>query len=195
MFFNLSKALKDQVSIEEIEKGLNQLSPEDRVEQSRSLGPSQQKQLWQLCEGRKVSLDQLVPADRVGQTVRHLGRNTLPAFKIFEKHFLRPSKDHEVLWGFNEGPTRKLVGPGYFVARNSDQTEIGNVVIDYEMLPEEAPQGWPKIKSNETGVSRLVYAFMHDYLRQVSEHVTIGRAYRKGKESPNYFTLCRWDGE
>jgi hypothetical protein len=60
---------------------------------------------------------------------------------------------------------------------------------------DEAPEGWPVIKPNEAGISRLVYAYMQDYLRRVSDHITIGRAYRKGKESPNYFTLCRWDEE
>ena len=192
-FMSLSQQIRTGVSIEEISDTLNQLSATDRLTQSRSLGPRDQRKLWEMCEGRAVTLDQIVPRDRTGQTVRHLGRNTLPVFKIFEKRFHRPSDDHPTLWGYNEGATRGLVGPGYFVCRESDQPEIGSVVVDYEMLPEEAPEGWPVIKSNERGVSRLVYAFMHDYLRSVSEHVTIGRAYRKGAESPNYFTLCRWD--
>ena len=195
MFFNLSRALNESMPIDEIAEALDQLSAEDRVQQSRSLGPKDQKLLWQLCDGRSVTIEQIVPDDRVGQTVRHLGRNTLPAFKIFEKRFMRPNLEQSTLWGFNEGPTRKLVGPGYFVCRQSDQPEIGTVVIDYDQLPETAPEGWPAIKPNEAGVSRLVYAYMHDYLRKVSEHVTIGRAYRKGKESPNYFTLCRLDEE
>ena len=195
MFFNLSHALQEDHGIESIAEALDQLSPEDRVEQSRSLGPKDQKKLWNLCEGRVVTLEQIVPEDRIGQTVRHLGRNTLPAFKIFEKRFMRASAEQVDLWGYNEGPTRKLVRPGYFICRQSDQEEIGSIVVDYEKLPPEAPEGWPAIKPNEAGVSRLVYAYMHDYLRKVSEHVTIGRAYRKGKESPNYFTLCRWDEE
>ena len=28
-------------------------------------------------------------------------------------------------------------------------------------------------------------------MRRVGEHVTIGRAYIKGRESNNYFVLCR----
>ena len=98
-----------------------------------------------------------------------------------------------MLWGYNEGVTRPMVGPGYFICRASDHLDTGSVVIDYEMLPDQAPEGWPKLQSNERGISRFVYAYMHDYLRSVSDHVTIGRAYRKGKESPNYFTLCRED--
>lgn len=192
-FFNLSSAIQNGMPIDEIEQKLNGLSQENRVEQSRSLGPRDQVSLWTLCEGRAATLDQIVPLDRCGSTVRHLGRNTLPAFKIFEKQFYRSSPESLDLWGFNEGPTRKLVGPGYFVCHLSDQPERGMVVINYERLPPEAPEGWPEIKPNEAGISRVVYAYMHDYLRRVSDHVTIGRAYRKGKESSNYFTLCRWD--
>ena len=190
---SLSQQIRAGTSIEEISQSLDQLSPEDRLHQSRSLGARDQRRLWEICQDRAVTLAQMVPPHRTGQTVRHLGRNTLPVFKIFEKRFYRPSTTHQVLWGYNEGVTRGLVGPGYFVCRESDQPAIGKVVVDYEILPEQAPEGWPRIKPNERGVSRLVYAFMQDYLRSVSEHITIGRAYRKGAESPNYFTLCRWD--
>ena len=193
--FNLSASIRAGATPNELSQALNALNAEERVAQSRSLGPKDQRRLWELCEGRAVTLDQMVPPSRVGESVRHLGRNTLPVFKIFEKRFYRPTPESEQIWGYNEGVTRGLVGPGYFVCRASDQPEVGAVVVDYEMLPERAPEGWPEIKSNERGVSRLVYAFMHDYLRSVSDHVTIGRAYRKGSESPNYFTLCRWDGE
>ena len=36
---------------------------------------------------------------------------------------------------------------------------------------------------------------MIDYLRRVSDHVTIGRAFRKGKWTENYFLLCRESSE
>ena len=48
MFFNLSRALQEDQSIESIAEALDQLSPEDRVTQSRSLGPKDQKKLWNL---------------------------------------------------------------------------------------------------------------------------------------------------
>ena len=38
-----------------------------------------------------------------------------------------------------------------------------------------------------------VFAKMIDYLRKVSKHVTIGRAYKHGEETPNYFLLSRAD--
>ena len=65
------------------------------------------------------------------------------------------------------------------------------MVIDYTMIPTAKPDAWPAIQPNEKGVSRFVYAGMHDYMRKVSTHVTIGRAYRHGKISNNYFMLCR----
>lgn len=182
-------------TIDQIETYLDALSSQKRVEETRALGPKLQRKLWDLSEGRAPSLEQIVPLDcPPGEQIRHFGRNTLPAFKFFEKRFCEPtqaSNGERILWGYNEGPTRSLVGPGYFVCRLAQAGAPGAVVIDYEQLPVEAPPGWPELKPNEQGISRFVYAYMQDYLRRVSTHVTIGRAYRHGKESPNYFTLCR----
>ena len=195
---NLSQRIHAKETLSEIAAYLDQLSADERRDQSQSLGSRDQKLLWSLCEGSEVTIDQMVPPERAGQTVRHIGRNTLPVFKLFEKRFYRPSAESAELWGYNEGSTRPLVGPGYFVCHMSDQDEstdaaVAELVINYERLPEHAPEGWPEVRFNERGISKLVYAFMHDYMRRVSEHITIGRAYRKGAESPNYFTLCRWD--
>ena len=33
--------------------------------------------------------------------------------------------------------------------------------------------------------------WLDDVLRGVSEHVSIGRAVKHGKDTPNYFLLCR----
>ena len=192
--FSLINALKMQMSIADIAEHLNQLSHDERLHQSRSLGPKYQKQLWILCQDRPTHIDHFVPLSVPPLTpVRHLGRNTLPVFKFFEKRFMRPSQESSHLWGYNEGSTRSLVGPGYFVCKASPQDERGEVVIDYTELPPSTPSGWPTLKPNEAGLSRFVYAGMNDFMRQVSQHITIGRAYIKGKESPNYFTLCRLD--
>jgi hypothetical protein len=40
-------------------------------------------------------------------------------------------------------------------------------------------------------LQRFVYARMHDFLRKVSAHVSIGRAWREHKATDNYFVLCR----
>jgi hypothetical protein len=95
------------------------------------------------------------------------------------------------LYGFNFQTLAPITGPGYFIARESrDRPEV---LIDYCSLPSEHPQGWPPIRSNERGLSRLVYGFLLDTLRGVSGHVTIGSAARKGKDLGSWFALCRED--
>ena len=125
--------------------------------------------------------------------VRHFGRNTLPAFRLFEKRFCRPQgvdpETPDQLFGFNFQSTSWATGPGYFVARNSEQAP--EVLIDYRELPTAAVSGWPAIRSNERGLSRFVYGFMVDTLRRVSACVTIGSAARKGRDMGSWFVLCR----
>ena len=192
----IAQMIKQAQNIDEVASYLDQLNLQDRVQASRSLNARAQKKLWVLCQNRQVSREDLVPVGREGQSVRHLGRNTLPVFKFFEKRFYAPQAESQELWGYNEGVTRPWIGPGYFVARDCRVDEPEAFVIDYEQVPSEHPlPQWPQVKSNEKGLSRLVYAYMQDYLRKVSDGVLIGKAYRKGKETENYFTLCRWDEE
>jgi hypothetical protein len=56
-FVSLSQQIRAGVSIEEISDTLNQLSATDRLTQSRSLGSRDQRKLWEMCEGRVVTLD------------------------------------------------------------------------------------------------------------------------------------------
>ena len=65
------------------------------------------------------------------------------------------------------------------------------MLIDYNRVPDSHPVDWPEIKRNDVGLSRFVYGFMIDTLRRVSEHVTIGSAARHGKDTGNWFVLCR----
>lgn len=180
--------------IEAVAAHLDRLDSERRIAEVRAVGPDAQRRLWRLARGRLLTLDHFVPPDRAPlETVRHYGRNTLPAFKIFEKRFCRPGPGHDdsVRWGYNEGSTRPLVGPGYFVLRETGGDARGEVVVDYEMIPPDKPAEWPAIKPNTAGLQRFVYAYMHDYMRKVSDHVSIGRAYRRDRETPNCFLLCR----
>jgi hypothetical protein len=82
-----------------------------------------------------------------------------------------------------------ITGPGYFVAVPNEARN--EVLVDYRRLPDDHPEGWPQIRSNEKGLSRFVYGFMVDTLRRVSEHVTIGSAARKGKDMGSWFLLTR----
>jgi hypothetical protein len=176
---------------------LDGLSHDDRVEAIRSTGRSEQRRLYDAVDGfESVTLVDLV-APGVGalETVRHHGKNTLPAFTHFEKRFCRAADaDREKpgeLYGFNFQTLQPLTGPGYFVAvEDPDRAEVW---VDYNRVPVAHPSGWPAIKPNDRGLSRFVYGFMVDTLRRVSEHVTIGSAARKGKDMGSWFMLARQD--
>lgn len=193
-------ALKSMIS----DKGVNPAAIADLLDQLadalrprvvRDLGRRDQQALYAKVEGfASLRLVDLVPPTRSDlEEVRHLGRNSLPAFKIFEKRFCRlpgsPSDSPEALAGYNFQAMSPVTGPGYFMAREDAKT--GEILVDYNRLPDQKPLGWPEIRSNERGLSRFVYGFMVDRLRRVSEHVTIGSAARKGKDLGSYFILSR----
>ena len=183
------------IKLDDVAAFLDGLGHEDRVHAVRGLGRPEQRRLYEAAEGfRRLALGDLVPADRAdGQTVRHHGRNTLPAFTHFEKRFCRPAgqdpRSPAELWGFNHQRLAPLTGPGYFVA--VAEASRGVVLIDYRRVPPEAPQGWPPVRRNERGLSQFVYGHMVDTLRGVSEHVSIGSAARRGRDLGSWFVLCR----
>jgi len=174
---------------------LDGLEHAPRVAAVRSLGRREQRRLYAAVEGfLPLRLADLVPASTADLLpVRHFGRNTLPAFTLFEKRFCRPSgQDREKpgeLWGYNHQSTAWATGPGYFVA--SQDPGRPEVLIDYTRVPAGRAEGWPELRPNERGLARLVYGFMVDRLRRVSEHVTIGSAARRGRELGSWFALCR----
>jgi hypothetical protein len=176
---------------------LDGLTKETRAPVVRSLGKNDQRALYNQVEGHApLELVDLVPSARTDlEEVRHLGRNTLPAFKIFEKRFCRlPGSSPEApkeLAGYNFQTLSPITGPGYFMAISDAKTR--EVLVDYARLPNQTPMGWPAVRSNEGGLSRFIYGFMVDRLRRVSEHITIGSAARNGKDLGSYFVLCRDD--
>jgi hypothetical protein len=172
-----------------IRDALDGMSEGDRVAATRSLGRSQQIKLWELVDGfGELTLEDFVPRGTPAfRVVRHYGRNTLPAFVIFEKRFFE-NEQGEVA-GANFQRISPITGPGYFVTR--EDANRREVLIDYHRIPKEAPEGWPRIRDNEHGVSRLIYGFMIDRMRRVSEHVSIGRANRRGVDFGSWFVLCR----
>lgn len=179
----------------DVARFLDDLSSQDRVSAIRSIGAKEQRKLYAAAEGfAPVTLTELVPPDvpDLG-TVRHYGKNSLPLFSEFEKRFSRaagqdPSAPDELM-GFNFQTMSAITGPGYYLATEDEKR--GEVLVDYRRLPDCHPADWPEIRSNERGIGRLVYGFMVDTLRRVSEHVTIGSASRDGKELGNWFVLCR----
>lgn len=186
----------EQIDCDALEEALDNATHQQRVQAIREFTPKIQKRLFDAAEGRKVSIEQVVPEGRKSlEEVIHEGQNTLPMFRKFQKRFCLPSSDQrqsdrEVLWGYNHQTMSPFTGPGYFVAYEDDET--GEVCIDYRELPTERPDEWPKIVSNKARLGRFVYHGMIDRLRRVSEHCTIGRAY-KGKPMDAWFVLVRAD--
>lgn len=166
------------------------LPPDVRVRVTRTLGRRTQIALWRKVESfRELGLDHFVPEGRPAfSPTRHYGRNTMPTFVIFEKRFYRLGEG-DAIAGANFQHISPITGPGYFVATEDRNTR--EVLIDYRSVPETAPDGWPRVKSNEVGMSRFIYGFMVDRMRRVSKDVTIGRANRRGKDFDAWFLLCR----
>lgn len=183
------------IDTDKLAAALDAADAETRLAFVRALTPTLQRRLFDAASRPVTTLD-IVP-ERVGplQEVICEGRNTLPAFRHFQKRFCIPSAEHtpdnrRVLWGYNHQTLSGITGPGYFVGY--DDTESGELVIDYRELPPEHPQSWPQILDNRARLGRFVYAGMVDRLRGVSEHVTIGRAY-KADPMNAWFALVRID--
>ena len=197
----LSRLIKSRAcSPEALAAHLDPLGHAQRLAQVRELCRCAQGRLWErVAAAAPLDLSFFVPeglADQ--QEVIHHGRNTLPLFRNFEKRFCRPAGETDRLFGYNEGVTRAVLGPGYFVVRttagNMGWARRGAVVVDYHEVP-DAPvaPGWPAVVDNSVGGQRLVYHHTRDFMRRVSAHVSIGRAYKGELRLPSYFVLCRED--
>jgi hypothetical protein len=178
---------------EEVAAFLDRASATDRMAAVRACGgPRPQRRLWELAAGApRLTVDQLVPPDHAPlREVIYHGKNSLPAFTLFQKRFCRPTPGAgaDTLWGYNHTNIAWLVGPGYFVYH---PVEGGESAIDYRAVPPAHPPNWPEIRPNNRGASFFVYRDMVDHLRRVSQHVLIGSASKYGKELGNYFLLCR----
>ena len=132
--------------------------------------------------------------------VIHDGFNTLPLpapMRRFQKRFCRPDvAEQNKLYGYNEGSTRKIVGPGYFTTISTSGRPHwqahGAIVIDYYQVPQTAVvAGWPTVVPNDWRLSRFVYNQTRDFMRRVSNHVSIGAAYKGERPLDHYITLCR----
>jgi hypothetical protein len=191
----VARLRRDPIKPAEIADFLDRLAPDERVAAIRAAGRAEQRRLYGAVEGHgALRLADLVPpARRDLETVRHFGKNTLPAFTLFEKRFCRPPGEDpaapRVLWGFNFQRLSPLTGPGYYLT-HADPAH-GEALVDYTQVPPQAPPGWPPVRVNERGLSRFVYGFMVDRLRRVSEHVSVGSAIRNGREIGSWFLLCR----
>jgi hypothetical protein len=182
----------DERTASRIASALDRMDPDSRLTTVLSIEAHDQPVLWELVSGNELSAEHFVPSDVDPLvTVIHQGKNTLPAAKLFQKRFCRTDQADKV-WGYNAQPFAWLTGPGYFVGHTAESGPA-KYVIDYTELPPSKPDDWPRIASNTSGIGRLVYGNMKDYVRAVSSHVCIGRAYRGDEPMAHYFVLCRRD--
>jgi hypothetical protein len=200
----LASALADPTApMAAISALLDDASPADRRAALFSLNGKQQSALYdRAAQSPTLTLADLVPPSlSPKQEVVHFGQNTLPVFRAFEKRMCRAASG-DAIYGYNEGFTRRFIGPGYFVAVATGTAndgaptwrERGGVVVDYFRVPDGngvVVDGWPAVVPNERGLQRFVFRGMRDYLRKVSTHASIGAAYQGEKSFNSWFVLVR----
>jgi hypothetical protein len=188
--------LEPKVDIEKLAEILDGLGHEGRVHATRTWTKKQMEAIFDACAGRPISLDFVVPPS-VGSKVEviHDLRNTLPLFTNAQKRFARLEGDVADVGGYNrQHGLARVSEPGYFSVRAGEGEHDNELVIDYGLVPKSKPDVWPEIEANDRGfLNTLVWSGMVDYLRRISEHVSIGRATKKGKPIGQYFALVRRD--
>ncbi len=182
------------IDIARVGKILDAMTEKDRLTFVRALTKSDMMRLWKASEGREATAEDFVPMSLpLGTEVIHEGKNSLPMFSLFQKRFTRAEGREGVVYGYNHTPFNwTTAGPGYFVGHvRPGETSFG---IDYyEVPPKHAhlPYKWPRVRPNELGLQFLIYAKMVDYMRKVSDTVTVGRAWMRGRKTSNLFVLTR----
>jgi hypothetical protein len=182
---------KDGTTIADVARHLDALDAATREREALALDRGQQLRLWDLAAAApRIHLSHFVPDGAgEGRAIHHPGRNTIPPFRRYQDFEKRFAKRADTLIGYNESAAR-FIRPGYFVAYETDAHSVapdrrarwadrGGVVIDYHLVPEPGtplPEGWPAVVPNSFGLQRLVYHRTRDFMRKVSEHVSIGRA-------------------
>lgn len=201
----LNELLQRQVTrIAEVAEWLSERSFLERREALFGLDRAGQRRLYGVAaQAEAIDLPDLVPATKADRAeVRHHGRNTLwpapGAFRVFEKRVCRPDDGSARIFGYNQGTSERWFGPGYFVAYAVKDNPVwsarGDVVVDYFKVPDKpVAEGWPAVIPNEQGLQKLVFAGTRDFLRKVTNGVSIGAAYKGEKSLDHYFVLVRDD--
>jgi hypothetical protein len=191
---DLTVLLEPTIDLHRLTEVLDGLGHEGRVHAIRGWSKKRQSELFEAAKGHiPLDLDFLVPAS-IGPMVEviHEGKNTLPVFTHFQKRFTRLEGEDFTVGGYNHQTMSGVTGPGYFVVSKGEGEHEGELAIDYTKIPKHKPASWPTIAPNSGGLGSLVYGGMIDYLRGISAHVSIGRAY-KGKAMDAWFALVRKD--
>lgn len=173
---------------------LDGLDHAGRVAESHQLGRRHQRDLY---DGASPTAPLTLAdfADRPMVAIGHHGWNTFPGPSVVRRFVKRMVRQPDGrVGGYNDAPLGWLVGPGYFRLRQTvgDEQRHAPVVVDYHQLPTgPMPDGWPRRIPNWLGPQALIYGWCHDYLRRVSDHVTIGSAFKWGVPVGSWFVLVR----
>ena len=195
---DLTVLIDPKLDLPRLSQVLDEMGHAGRVHTIRGWGKQKQAKIFEAASGfKKIGLDHFVPAS-VGPLVEvvHELHNTLPLFSNSQKRFCKPGgREGEgqpnELWGYNHQSISGVIGPGYFLTRPSETD--GEVVFDYRQVPPDRVPSWPPILSNTERLGRFVYAGMMDYVRGISNHISIGRAEKGRKMLDAWFVLCRQD--
>jgi hypothetical protein len=154
-----------------------------QVNEATRLDAGRQEILWTLAAGNApyTPADLVAPDAPALVTVPYRGQNNQLAYRRFQKVFYR---QHDgTLAGFNVSGAAWFAGPGYYTVA----TGATGLYVDYTKVPTERPAGQAEIEPN----GFPVYGGMQDYLRRVYGDVLIGRAFKNGEATGNYFVLAR----
>ena len=190
-------------TLEEVRAHLDALDHDGRFTALQACGVKELGRLFELAVAAPaIDAAHFVGEAAPGVPVPHDGWNSLPlpAFaRRFQKVFARPTGGEPRIFGYNEGKTRWLIGPGYFqlvpTAGTPEWTDRGAWVVDYFRVPDEpVPSGWPRVVPNWWGLQILVYNGTRDFMRKVSEHVCVGKPWSRAGALPFCFVLVRRPG-
>ncbi len=204
--------LKDELiqggltTIEEIGSYLDGLDHKARLREIHDLCPQAEATLYErAADAPPLEATHFVPEGVPDTTeVIHHGWNSLPAFRRFQKRFCRSvssGSGDTAYFGYNHNPAfLRTIGitPGYFVMRPTTglaHWELrGALVIDYHLTPDgPVAPGWPHVRSSGEGLQAVAFGQTRDFMRRVSSHVSIGKAYKHESPIGAYFVLCRED--
>lgn len=187
--------LEPKIDLDRLAEVLDGLGHEGRVHATMTWTRKQKKAIFEAVKGKRpIDFDFLVPAS-VGPLVEvvHDGHNTMPVFSHFQKRFTKLENDDVQVAGYNKQSMEVFTGPGYFVVTKGEGEHEGELVFDYDKVPRNKPPSWPPIRKNDGLIGGIVNGGMVDYLRGISNHVSIGVAFKNGKPRHQWFTLVRRD--
>src|SRR5262245_29844608 len=110
----------DRTDVHTIGAYLDPLPADARWRELDGLGRDRQRLLYEkAAHAAPIDLVHFVGDAGAREEVIHDGVNTLPLpppLRRFQKRFCRPIGERDQLFGYNEGVTRRVIGPGFFVA-------------------------------------------------------------------------------